>query len=64
MKTNKNETKLERALEKAAKMICTMKLGLCPVRESNFTGCPSICQEDTLPWQCWVAYFRETVVVA
>jgi hypothetical protein len=64
MKVKKNEVTLERALEKAAKMICTMKLGLCPLRESNFTGCPSLCQEDTLPWQCWVAHFRQIAVLA
>ncbi len=50
----------QRALEKAAKMICTMKLGLCPVVEKNFSGCPCICHEDILPWQCWVSYLLET----
>jgi hypothetical protein len=47
-------------LEKAAKIICTMKLGLCPLLEENFSGCPSVCHEDVLPWQCWVSYLLET----
>ena len=58
MQADKHVENLERALEKAAKMICTMKCGLCPVREDNFPGCPYRCHEDILPWQCWVAYLR------
>ena len=48
----------ELALEKAAKKICTLKCGLCPVREEDFAGCPVVCHEDIKPWQCWVAHFR------
>jgi hypothetical protein len=36
----------ELALEKAAKMICTMKTGLCPIHE------------EIRPWQCWVIHFK------
>jgi len=54
-----NEKKVEFALEKAAKMICNLKSGLCPMREENFSGCPRACTEDTRPWQCWVAYLNE-----
>jgi hypothetical protein len=51
-----NRKKTEHALEKAAKMICTMKLGACPLQEDNFSGCVSNCHADVLPWQCWVAH--------
>jgi hypothetical protein len=54
----RNESTLERALEKAAKMICTLQLGRCPVQEEHFPGCPSVCHEDIVPWQCWVSYLR------
>jgi hypothetical protein len=47
-------------LEKAAKMICTLKCGRCPMQEENFRGCPDVCHEDIAPWQCWVAYLRTT----
>ncbi|WP_417915597.1 hypothetical protein [Candidatus Electronema sp. JM] len=56
-----NESSLERALEKAAKIICTLKLGCCPVQEKNFSGCPSECHENILPWQCWLVYLRGSV---
>ncbi|WP_339135403.1 MAG: hypothetical protein WGN25_17835 [Candidatus Electrothrix sp. GW3-4] len=61
MKTmqQKTEQRMERALEKAAKMICTLKCGLCPIREENFSGCPWQCTEETRPWQCWVAHLQE-----
>jgi hypothetical protein len=55
----KKEKTMELALEKAAKIICNMKSGLCPMREENFSGCPWACTEDIRPWQCWVAYLRE-----
>ncbi|MGR0480288.1 MAG: hypothetical protein ACTFAL_02470 [Candidatus Electronema sp. V4] len=61
MLPERNENALERALEKAAKIICTLQFGRCPVREENFPGCPSACHEDVLPWQCWVAYLRAIV---
>jgi hypothetical protein len=58
MQVNKEKT-TEVALEKAAKMICNLKSGLCPMREENFPGCPWQCTEDIRPWQCWVAYLSE-----
>ncbi|MCW5210924.1 hypothetical protein VU03_04265 [Desulfobulbus sp. N3] len=48
----------ELALEKAAKMICTMKIGLCPLHEENFSGCHCTCHEEIRPWQCWVIHFK------
>lgn len=51
-----NRKKTEYALEKAAKMICTMKLGACPLQEDNFSGCSSNCHVNILPWQCWVTH--------
>jgi hypothetical protein len=54
-----NEQRMEQALEKAAKMICNLKCGLCPIREESFSGCPWTCTEETRPWQCWVAYLRQ-----
>ncbi len=45
-----------KALVKAAKIICELKSGLCPIREEDFSGCPFACTEDIRPWQCWVAY--------
>ncbi|WPD23239.1 MAG: hypothetical protein Q3M24_05660 [Candidatus Electrothrix aestuarii] len=55
-----SEKKMEIALEKAAKMICDLKSGLCPMREKRFSGCPWACTENTRPWQCWVAYLRDS----
>lgn len=49
----------ETALIKAAKIICNLKCGLCPMREDSFSGCPCTCSEDIRPWQCWVAYLKE-----
>ena len=46
------------ALEKAAKMICSLKCGLCPMREKDFQGCPYECTEEIRPWRCWVAHLR------
>ena len=60
MQENK-EKNTELALEKAAKMICNLKSGLCPMREEHFSGCPWACTEDIRPWQCWVVYFRELI---
>ena len=47
-----------RALEKAAKMICNLKCGLCPMREEDFQGCPYECTEEIRPWRCWMAHLR------
>jgi hypothetical protein len=60
MLPERNEN-MERALEKAAKMICTLQYGRCPVQEEHFPGCPCVCHEDILPWQCWVSYLLATV---
>lgn len=59
MDTDTNSMKLELALKKAAKIICGLKCGLCPMREENFSGCPYPCTEDVRPWQCWVEHIRE-----
>lgn len=49
-----------RALERAAKYICNSKDGLCPMRIEDFK-CRFPCDLDTLPWQCWVIFFKEPV---
>lgn len=55
-----NKEKIRRrnakALEDAAKYICTMKCGLCPMAAEKFP-CPQTCTQEISPWQCWVAYF-------
>ena len=48
----------DRALEQAAKKICTLKCGLCPVKEKDFAGCHVPCHDEIRPWQCWVAHFK------
>ena len=45
-----------KALEKAAKYICTLKCGRCPLVEERFP-CQTECSTETLPWRCWLAYF-------
>ena len=55
----KHDELLEEALEKAAKVICNLKCGFCPVQEENFTGCPDECHETTLPWKCWVFHLKQ-----
>ncbi len=55
---------LEKALEKAAKIICTLKHGYCPMQEPDFKGCPCVCHEDVLPWQCWTLHLRAQAAVA
>ncbi len=45
------------ALEKAAKYICNQKCGLCPMVLEHF--CPQECTEETVPWQCWQAFFKK-----
>ena len=59
MAAKRETTILERALEKAAKIICTTKCGLCPIQEEKFSGCPVACDEETHPWQCWVVHLRQ-----
>ena len=57
-KTKNGCEESEKALEKAAKFICNLKCGLCPLREKDFQGCPYECTEEIKPWQCWVAHFK------
>ncbi len=59
MDAEKKRDVLELALEKAAKIICNLKCGLCPLREEDFTGCSYVCDEGIRPWRCWVAHLRE-----
>ncbi|MCF8056377.1 MAG: hypothetical protein K9K37_07040 [Desulfocapsa sp.] len=59
MNTQREYGLLETALENAAKIICTMKCGLCPIREKNFSGCPYTCDEEIRPWKCWVVHLRQ-----
>jgi hypothetical protein len=55
-----NKKKMRRgsakALDDAAKYICTMKYGLCPMAAEKFP-CPQTCTQEIRPWQCWVTYF-------
>ncbi|MBU0961782.1 MAG: hypothetical protein KKD01_07760 [Proteobacteria bacterium] len=51
----------EKALIKAAKLICNLKSGVCPMYEPDFLGCPHTCNEDIRPWQCWVSYLTTLV---
>ncbi|MEA2116767.1 MAG: hypothetical protein U9P36_15495 [Thermodesulfobacteriota bacterium] len=59
MQTKQDNYVSELALEKAAKIICNLKCGLCPMREENFSGCPYTCDEEIRPWKCWVIHLRE-----
>jgi hypothetical protein len=45
------------ALEKAAKYICTLKCGLCPMVVEGF-HCEFKCSLETMPWKCWRYYFK------
>ena len=47
-----------KALEKAAKYICNMKDGLCPMVVEKME-CRTVCTLETLPWQCWLILFKE-----
>ncbi|MEW6501945.1 MAG: hypothetical protein ACOY8P_04705 [Thermodesulfobacteriota bacterium] len=58
MAQNKTKKTQTRALEKAAKYICTAKCGLCPMVVEKYP-CPRQCTLTTKPWQCWAAYFAE-----
>ncbi len=46
------------ALEKAAKYICTLKCGLCPMVVEGFC-CEFDCNLETRPWKCWIFYFKQ-----
>ena len=46
----------KKALIKAAKIICDLKSGTCPINEPDFLACPHACTEEIRPWQCWVTY--------
>ena len=56
MAQKKTKNAQTRALEKAAKYVCTMKCGLCPLVVEQYP-CPRRCTLATKPWQCWLAYF-------
>lgn len=51
----------KKALIKAAKLICNLKSGVCPLYEPDFSGCPRPCNEDIRPWQCWVVHLTTLV---
>ncbi|MDA8165912.1 MAG: hypothetical protein M0017_12880 [Desulfobacteraceae bacterium] len=46
------------ALVKAAKYICTQKCGRCPMAVEGYR-CPRECSLETVPWECWIAFFSE-----
>ena len=46
------------ALEKAAKYICNLKDGLCPMVVEKML-CRTVCTLNTLPWECWLTLFKE-----
>lgn len=47
------------AMEHAAKYICTLKCGLCPMVEEGFS-CRAECGIETRPWRCWIDFFMES----
>ncbi len=47
----------QRALIRAAKYICTENCGKCPMYIENFP-CPKECGLDTVPWECWLEFFK------
>ena len=58
----KNQTLLlsdSKALEKAAKYICNLKDGLCPMVVEKM-ACNALCTHDTLPWHCWLNLFKKS----
>lgn len=57
MDTGATRRRSTKALEEAAKYICTMKCGMCPMAVEKFP-CPQTCTLEILPWQCWITYFR------
>ena len=50
----------DEALTKAAKYVCTLKCGRCPMIVEGF-ACPTKCSLSTIPWQCWLAYFKTNI---
>jgi hypothetical protein len=57
MNSQKSTPRSTGAIEDAAKYICTMKCGMCPMAVEQFP-CPQPCTLEVLPWQCWIAYFQ------
>lgn len=55
MANTKNPT-----LEMAAKYICNLRDGLCPMVVENYQ-CLSACGPDTQPWRCWINHFQTLV---
>jgi len=49
--------KSNETLINAAKYICTLKCGMCPMAVEKFP-CPQVCTVEVKPWQCWIAYFQ------
>jgi hypothetical protein len=47
----------EKVLEMAAKYICNLLDGLCPMVVEKHP-CPANCTLATLPWHCWIDYFQ------
>ena len=45
-----------KALEMAAKYICNLQDGRCPMVVDNYR-CLSACAQDTQPWRCWIDHF-------
>ncbi|MBU0728233.1 MAG: hypothetical protein KKE17_01900 [Proteobacteria bacterium] len=45
------------ALIRAAKYICTKQCGNCPMVVEDFP-CPRECGLETLPWKCWLEFFK------
>ena len=59
MARQRRNTAQARALERAAKYICTINCGRCPMVVEGFP-CPQRCTLRTRPWQCWLAFFAAT----
>ena len=57
MDPKKTRRRSAKALEEAAKYICTMKCGMCPLAVEKFP-CLQTCSLEVHPWQCWVTYFQ------
>ena len=47
----------EKALEIAAKYLCNLLDGRCPLAVEKYP-CPTECGPETLPWRCWINYFQ------
>lgn len=45
-----------KALEAAAKYICNLQDGRCPLVMDDYR-CQSACAMDTQPWRCWIDHF-------